>query len=181
MRATGHNWPDPPQRCSMHLFPKTDCLGHETYTCYHTCRTKTLGKTHVSPDLHNRRSSTCFQSLTAELHRKLVIHLIANTSTTDWWQQCLIWLKTWRFTAPLVWKLIFLDKESARICRFPVMYFSESESFWHWTEPRFYRWRYLFPEWKPPWLFTQAPTKELSVKINWFQLSWFLNHFKVTT
>ena len=38
----------------MHLFPKTDCLGHETHTCYHTCRTKTLGKTHVSPDLHNR-------------------------------------------------------------------------------------------------------------------------------
>ena len=129
MRATGHNWPDPPQRCSMHLFPKTDCLGHETYTCYNTCRTKTLGKTHVCPDLHNRCSSTCFQSLTAELHRKLVIHLVANTSTTDWWQQCLIWLKTWQFIAPLVWNLILLVKESARICRFPGMYFPESESF----------------------------------------------------
>ena len=31
MRATGHNWPDPPQRHSMHLFPKPDCLGHETW------------------------------------------------------------------------------------------------------------------------------------------------------
>ena len=62
------------------------------------------------------------------------------------------------------------------------MYFPESESFWHWTESWFYRWRYLFREWKPPWLFTQATTKELSVKINWFQLrSWLLNHFKVTT
>ena len=51
------------------------------------------GQIHVCPYYHKRCSSTFFPSLTADLPRKLVSHLVANTSTTDWWQQCLIWLK----------------------------------------------------------------------------------------